>query len=113
MWSVRILVVEDDADQAASVADFYESLGHEVVVASNGPHALRQVESFEPDVVLIDIVLPVFDGNLVAAEIRRRRTSPPRLLAMTGRRESVLAAMFDGFLAKPLKPDELREALAV
>jgi CheY-like chemotaxis protein len=109
---VRILVVEDDADQAASVADFYESLGHEVRVATNGPHALRQVESFDPEIVLIDIVLPVFDGNLVAAEIRRRRTAPPRLFAMTGRRESVLSAMFDGFLAKPLKPEQLAQAVA-
>lgn len=108
---MRILVVEDDADQAASVADFYQSLGHEVEVATNGPHALRQVDVFGPDVVLIDIVLPVFDGNLVAAEIRRRHAVPPRLFAMTGRRESVLAAMFDGFLAKPLKPAELQQAV--
>lgn len=109
---MRILVVEDDADQAASVADFYESMGHQVEVATNGPHALRQVDSFEPDVVLIDIVLPVFDGNLVAAEIRRRHPEPPRLFAMTGRKESVLSAMFDGFLAKPLKPAELQRVVA-
>ena len=104
-------MVEDDADQAASVADFYEELGHEVVVATNGPHALRQVEAFAPDLVLIDIVLPVFDGNLVAAEIRRRHPAPPRLFAMTGRREAVLASMFDGFLPKPLKPEQLQRAV--
>ena len=106
-------MVEDDADQAASVVDFYEALGHQVEVATNGPHALRQVVVFEPQLVLIDIVLPVFDGNLVAAEIRRRHPEPPRLFAMTGRRESVLAAMFDGYLAKPLKPDELEQVVGV
>lgn len=109
---MRILVVEDDPDQAASIAEFFHEMGHEVQVATNGPHALREVESFRPEVVFIDIVLPVFDGNLVAAEIRRRRPQPPRLFAMTGRRESVLPQMFDGVLAKPLKPDELREAIA-
>ena len=108
---MRILVVEDDAELASSVAEFFHGYGHEVAVSTNGPHALRQVDDFEPEVVLIDIVLPVFDGNLVAAEIRRRHAQPPRLVAMTGYKESVLPAMFDGLLAKPLKPEHLIEAV--
>jgi CheY-like chemotaxis protein len=82
---LRILVVEDHADTAASLAELLRLYGHEIRVAGNGAEALCQVESSPPDVVLLDIGLPGMDGWEVA---RRLRLSPggrmPLLMAITG-----------------------------
>ena len=93
------------------LAEFLEGLGHEIAVATNGPRALHLVESFRPDAVLIDFGLPLFDGNLVAAEMRKRVTRPPRLVAMTGREGAVLASLFDELLPKPFLPEHIVHAI--
>lgn len=104
-------MVEDDDDLGQGIRELLDALGHEAVIATNGPRALHLVETFRPDVLLVDIVLPVFDGNLVAAAIRNRGVPAPRLIAMTGRKHSVLSHLFDDLLSKPLVPEDLIRAL--
>lgn len=104
---MRILVVEDDAELGESLAEFFGTHGHQVAVGTNALHGLRLAGTFRPHLVLIDIALPIFDGNLVAAELRKRETEPPRLVAMTGRKGAVLPSLFDGILAKPMYPADL------
>lgn len=108
---MRILLVEDDADHGAVLTDFFEEEGHQVELATNAPHALRLLGTLQPDVLFVDIALPVFDGNSLAAEIRKHAPSPPRLIAITGRGGSVQRALFDDVLVKPISPADLLKAL--
>lgn len=97
---------------ASSLAGLLEQLGHEVRIATNAPRGLRLVASFRADLVLIDIVLPVFDGNDIAAEIRSHAAEPPRLVALTGVPERVKRELFDDCLKKPVTAAELTRVLA-
>jgi two-component system OmpR family response regulator len=98
---MRILVVEDDFDFGNTVAEHMDSLGHEVQVASNAPQALASIDTFRPDLVFIDIGLPIFDGNSVAAAIRAHSTDCPRLVALTSVIDTADAELFDARVQKP------------
>src|SRR5436190_10345165 len=108
---MHILVVEDDADLGEVLTEFFQERGHRVTVATNAPHALRLLGTMHWDVLLIDIALPVFDGNSLAAEVRKRDEAPPRLVAITGRKETVQPSLFDDVVLKPLSPADLLKAL--
>jgi PAS domain S-box-containing protein len=114
----RVLVVDDNADAAQSLALLLELDGHQVRVALDGPRALEAAQAEEPEVVLLDIGLPQMDGYEVARRLRARRGAGPAVLvALTGygqeddRRRSREAG-FDYHLVKPVEPGALRELLA-
>jgi CheY-like chemotaxis protein len=89
-------------------AEILESRGHEVIEACDGQDALDKLEQTSPDLVLLDIQMPVLDGYAVLRRIRgNARFAALRVLAVTafamqGNREQVLAAGFDGYLSKPI-----------
>jgi CheY-like chemotaxis protein len=68
----RILVVDDNVDEAAFLAVLLELEGHEVQTAANGSDALKRAESFRPEVVLMDLEMPGIDG-LEASRLMRAR----------------------------------------
>ncbi len=111
----RVLVVEDNRDAADALSQLLIMNGHEVEVVNDGADALRVLEEFPADVVLLDIGLPRMDGYMVAHAIRARFANldtRPRLLALTGYardedRTSALRSGFDGHLIKPVEPEEL------
>jgi PAS domain S-box-containing protein len=110
----RVLVVDDNADAAETMATLLQIWGHDVHVASDGPTALAQAEVHRPDVVLLDIGLPGMSGFEVARRVREiPRMADAVLIAMTGygqdedRRRS-RAAGFAVHLVKPVAPDALR-----
>jgi signal transduction histidine kinase/ActR/RegA family two-component response regulator len=109
----RVLVVEDQSDMREILRFALEDAGHVVFEAADGPAAIAAVERYEPDVALIDIGLPGFDGYEVARRIRSIRSAAPMLLvAVTGygqpddRRRSS-AAGFDVHLVKPIDVERL------
>ena len=109
----RILIVDDNADSARSLARLLRLSGHEVNTAGDGPGALREIEATHPDFVLLDIGLPGMDGYEVARSIREGRDSGrPVLVAVTGygqeedRRRSREAG-FDYHFVKPVELDTL------
>ena len=109
-----ILVVDDNADSAASIAMFLRLLGHEVETDGSGAGALRRVEEgTAPEVIILDIGLPGLDGYEVARALRAMpKGKGLRLYAMTGYgqpedRQRSLAAGFDVHLVKPIVPAEL------
>jgi CheY-like chemotaxis protein len=113
-----VLVVDDNEDAAALLAEALERWGHRVQVAFDGPSALRAVERFTPDLALLDIGLPAMDGYELA---RRLRALPAlahvRLLAVTGYgqerdRRAAADAGFDGHLAKPVELGVLEAELS-
>ena len=114
----RILVVDDNADSADSLAMLLGLQGHETEVARDGLEAVEKALRTLPDVVLLDIGLPRLNGYEAA---RRIRSSPGggamRLIAMTGwgqdeDRNLSRAAGFDEHLVKPVDVDLLARLLA-
>jgi PAS domain S-box-containing protein len=115
---LSILVVDDNADAAASLAMLLELEGHVARVAHSGLAALTAMNEFVPDLVFLDIGLPDISGYEVA---RRLRASPPaggtpRLIALTGwgseeDRRQAQTAGFDAHLVKPVDPAELGAVL--
>jgi two-component system CheB/CheR fusion protein len=103
----RILVIEDNADAALTLAEALELEGHQVEVAFSGPDGLEKARAFAPEVILCDIGLPGMDGFQVARRIRAHPAlREVRLIALTGYAqaddvEKALESGFDLHLAKP------------
>jgi CheY-like chemotaxis protein len=82
---LRVLVVEDNADGAQTMASLLRLARYDAAVALDGPSALREVEDNRPDVILLDIGLPGVDGYEVARRVRAEdRAKPPFIVAITG-----------------------------
>jgi CheY-like chemotaxis protein len=96
-----------------------EKRGHRVQVVANGREALAVLETETFDLVFMDIQMPEIDGLEATTEIRKKERGGPLHLpvialtahAMKGDRERCLAAGMDGYLAKPIRPQELDEIL--
>jgi CheY-like chemotaxis protein len=114
---LRILIIEDNRDAAASLQILLECLGHKAVVAYSGPDGLQLALSWQPDVVLADIGLPGLNGWEVAERLRQHPAlSQARLIAITGYgseadRARSRQAGFDHHLTKPCDPADLRGLL--
>jgi PAS domain S-box-containing protein len=114
----RVLVVDDNRDSADTMVNVLELLGHEARAAYGGEQALRVVDQFHPQVVLLDLNMPGTDGFSVMRRLRERTPSMPvYIAAMTGYgqktdRESTLAAGFQAHLTKPVDVEQLRRVMA-
>ncbi len=116
--SLRILVVDDNVDSAESLAMLLEMSRHQVRTAHDGPAALVAALDFRPNVVLLDIGLPIMDGYEVARRMRGQPTlGTVLLIAMTGYgqesdRQLSREAGFDHHLVKPVDFGKLQQILA-
>ena len=111
-----VLIIEDNADARESLRSLLEHEGHRVDATADGSSGLARAETSRPDVVLIDIGLPVMDGYEVARRIRAR-DAKVILVAVSGYgqaddRQRSLEAGFDAHLTKPVDPDQLLATLA-
>jgi signal transduction histidine kinase len=114
----RILVVDDNDDLAAGVADLLRELGNATETAHDGPSALRIATTFKPEVCLLDIGLPAMDGYELARRLRESAhlAAGARLIALTGYgqeadRERSRTAGFDAHLVKPVSIETLTRAI--
>jgi CheY-like chemotaxis protein len=113
-----VLVVEDGLDARESLRLLLEQAGHVVETAEDGPTGLAKLQSFRPEVALIDIGLPGLDGYALARRARAcPETSSIRLVAVTGYGQAddcqrALAAGFDLHATKPVDPARLHDLLA-
>ena len=108
-----ILVVDDERDIRSTVAEMLELEGYAVGEAANGAEALEVVERQVPDVILLDMRMPILDGWGFAAELRRRGMRIP-IVVMTAARDAARWAdeiAANGALAKPFGFDELLRAV--
>jgi signal transduction histidine kinase/ActR/RegA family two-component response regulator len=113
----RVLVVEDNLDAAALLAEYLRVLGHEVRVANDGAGAIATLAAFTPDVALLDVGLPGMDGYELAGRLRARLGDAVQIVAVTGYgqesdRRRALQAGFARHLTKPVAPEELAELVA-
>lgn len=109
----RILVVEDQADNRQIIRDMLSALDYELTEAENGAEALAAVAKQKPDLILMDIQLPIMDGY----EATRRIKADPALnsipiiavtsYALSSDEEKARAAGCDDFVPKPYSPRQL------
>ena len=116
--SCRVLVVDDNVDQADTTAVLLRVSGHDVRVAYSGPAALEVAVEYRPDLALLDIGLPGMDGYEVARWLRQQPSLQHTVLvAVTGYgqesdREQSREAGFAHHLVKPVRPEDLQAVLA-
>jgi CheY-like chemotaxis protein len=114
---LRVLVVDDNVDAADSLARLIKMWGHEVDVAYSGPAAVALTAAYQPDVMLLDIAMPMMDGHELARRLRRQtRFEHTLLIAVTGyvdedHRLLGEEAGFDHHLSKPTSPQALKRML--
>lgn len=111
----RILIVEDKATSRELLRTVLEKQGYGVLEAHDGKEALRILRDAAPDLVLLDLQIPIHNGYEVLREIRgddRLAAVPVVALtasAMQGDREKALAAGFTGYIAKPVALAQIRD----
>jgi CheY-like chemotaxis protein len=113
----KVLVAEDNAVNRELLRELLEARGYTVLEACDGQEALRMIEQTHPDILLLDIGMPVLDGFAVIRKIRENpslATLPVLAVtayAMQGDRENVLKSGFDGYLSKPVNARALAAEL--
>jgi DNA-binding response OmpR family regulator len=106
----KIVVVEDDAELAAAIAARLRSDSHCVTVAADGPSAVQLVASARPDAVVLDLMLPGFDGLEVCRQIQRDFPVPVIMLTARGSETDLVVGLevgADDYLCKPFSMREL------
>jgi DNA-binding response OmpR family regulator len=106
----KVLVVEDEVELAELIRRELEYAGHQVEVAGDGPGGVAAVDRFHPDLILLDIMLPGFDGLEVTRRVRSRHAIP--ILMLTARSTELdkvvgLELGADDYLTKPFSMREL------
>jgi CheY-like chemotaxis protein len=112
-------LAEDNAINQKVLSRMLEKEGHDVLVVSDGRQALQAFERTSFDLILMDVQMPEMDGLETVREIRKQEQSRPirtPILAVTAHamkedRERCLEAGMDGYISKPIKPQELFAAL--
>ncbi|GAK54051.1 signal transduction histidine kinase [Candidatus Moduliflexus flocculans] len=113
----NVIIVDDVAENRLLLRDLLEPLGFEICEADNGEAALRLLERFHPDVILLDALMPVMDGLEAVRQIRRLPEFAQTLVIMISasafetNRQECLEAGSDAFLAKPVSQEDLFEIL--
>ena len=110
MKQFRILVVDDEERILNFLRSKLKASGYEVLTATNGLEALEQVQAQEPDLILLDVIMPKMDGFDTLKELRRFSTVPVIILSARGadfEKVKGLGLGADDYLPKPFNPDEL------
>ena len=108
----KALIIEDDANIRELMRLYLEKDGFEVYGAGDGGNGLREFKRVEPDIVLLDIMLPVMDGWQVCREIRRESSTPIIMLTAKGETTDKISGLemgADDYIVKPL---EMKEVIA-
>jgi two-component system cell cycle response regulator DivK len=114
----KVLIAEDNEVNRELLRELLEMREYTVLEACNGQEALQLLENAQPDILLLDLSMPVLDGFGTIQRIRQHSkwAKLPVLavtaFAMQGDREKVLQSGFDGYLSKPIDPAELQRQLS-
>jgi len=114
---IKVLVAEDSAVNRELLRELLEARGYEVLEACDGQEALQMIAQTQPELLLLDIGMPVMDGFAVVGKIRENPLLAQlpvvavTAYAMRGDRERILNAGFDGYLSKPVNRSSLSEEL--
>lgn len=114
--SKRILLVDDDYEIVESMRLALEAHGYQILVARDGNQGLAMAEREDPDLVILDMMMPKRSGFLVLEKLRRTRRVPMRIVMITaneGNRHKAYAEMLgvDDYIRKPFAMDRLLESV--
>jgi DNA-binding response OmpR family regulator len=112
----RILLVDDDREIVESMRIALEANGYEILIARDGNQGLVMVERDNPDLVILDMMMPKRSGFLVLEKVRRTRPIPLRVIMVTaneGSRHKAYAEMLgvDDYIRKPFAMDRLLDSV--
>ena len=110
MKKFQVLVVDDEQRILNFLTSKLKATGYEILTASNGVEALEQVQAQEPDLVVLDILMPQKDGFETLKELRTFSPVPVIILSAKGTNTDKVKGLSlgaDDYLAKPFSPDEL------
>ena len=112
----RVLIVDDDNEIVESVRFALEARGYAVLIARDGNQGLAMAEKEDPDLVILDMMMPKRSGFLVLEKLRRTRPVPMRVIMITaneGSRHKAYAEMLgvDDYIRKPFAMDRLMESV--
>lgn len=112
----RILLVDDDPDIVEAIRTALEANGYEILIARDGNQGLVLAETENPDLVILDMMMPKRSGFLVLERLRRTRRVPVRIIMITaneGSRHKAYAEMLgvDDYIRKPFAMDRLIESV--
>jgi two-component system response regulator (stage 0 sporulation protein F) len=109
----RILLVEDEESLRLLYEEELKAEGYDVVTAGNGKEALRQLEGVRPDLIILDIVMPVMDGMETLGQIMGRKRNIPIIIhtSYPGYREDFMSWAADAYVAKSSDLRELKETV--
>jgi CheY-like chemotaxis protein len=106
----RVLVVEDQAENLELMVYLLEAFGHQTLTARNGAEGVAAVTRDRPDLVVMDLQMPVMDGYEAVSLLKADPVLSAIPLvavtayAMVGDRERIMASGFDGYMTKPIDP---------
>jgi DNA-binding response OmpR family regulator len=106
----KILVVEDDESQRLLYHDELTDSGYEVILAANGREALRQLDMAKPDLIILDIVMPVMNGMETIGRIMREHREVPIILntAYSSYRDDFMSWGAEAYVVKSADLEELK-----
>ena len=112
----RILIVDDDYEIIESIRLALEARGYTILVARDGNQGLAMAEREDPDLLILDMMMPKRSGFLVLEKLRRTRPVPMRVIMITaneGSRHKAYAEMLgvDDYLRKPFAMDKLLDSV--
>lgn len=110
----EILIIDDDTRLSAMLADYLKSAGYQVRTAANGERGLQEIARKAPDAVILDVMLPDFDGFEVCRRIRKTTMLPILMLTARGEETDRIVGLelgADDYLPKPFSPRELTARL--
>ena len=112
----RVLLVDDDPEIIDAIRYALESKGFQIFIARDGNQGLAMAERENPDLVILDMMMPKRSGFLVLEKLRRTREAPVRVIMITaneGARHKAYAEMLgvDDYIRKPFAMDKLVDAV--
>ena len=110
--AISVLVVEDDRNIAELLQMYLEKEGYAVTVAADGGQGLTKFRSIQPDLVLLDVMMPVMDGWTVCKTIRTESQTPIIMLTAKGETDDKVMGLKTGADDYITKPFEMKEVLA-
>ena len=108
--SSTILIADDDVELSALLSEYFSSEGINVILAHDGEEALRRIRESEPDLMVLDVMMPRMDGMQVLSELRKSSRLPVIMLTARGDDDDRIRGLelgADDYVPKPCNPREL------
>jgi DNA-binding response OmpR family regulator len=112
-----ILIIDDDSEIIDTLQTILTSNGYEILTAQDGNQGLKTAEEMQPDLVILDMMMPKRSGFLVLEQLRKKDKTKPAVIMITaneGSRHRVYAEMLgvDAYIRKPFAIDKLTDQVA-